>query len=195
MVVVVEHSKSPHVIRTVRIPETLDKALRKLAEERNTSVNALVESSLTRLIEFDQYAEELDYAMVRKTFLVRGLEYLTEDEIREFGRWAATELGAETLRFYGAFPNAGAVIHTYESIISKYGRLYNFRHEVDGTNHTITLSHRMGKNWSIFFEENMKTVFGRLGIDLATERSANLVRGHFTERAAGVSTLGMKKTG
>jgi predicted transcriptional regulator len=182
MVTVVSQSKPPHVIRTVRIPEALDKALRKIAEEKNESVNALVEASLTRLIEFDQYVDELDYGMVRKAFLVKGLEYLTEDEIRELARWAATELGSETLRFYGAFPIADSVIHTYESIISKYGRLHTFRHVVEGKTHTITLSHRMGKNWSIFFEENMKTTFRSLGIDLETERSANLVEGHFAEK-------------
>jgi hypothetical protein len=187
MVVVLSHAKSPHVIRTMRIPESLDKALREVAEQRNTSVNALVEASLTRLVEFDQYAEELDYGMVRKVFLVKGLEYLTQDEIREFARWSATELGSDTLRFYGAFPNAGSVIRTYESIISKYGRLYTFRHEVDGKDHTITLSHRMGKNWSIFFEENMKTIFKSLGIDLETERGANLVEAHFTEKPLGNS--------
>jgi len=187
MVTVLGQSKSPHVIRTVRIPEALDKALRRVAGEKNTSVNALVEASLTRLIEFDQYAEELDYGMVRKTFLVRGLEYLTEDEIREFGRWSAMELGSETLSFYGAFPNPDSVIHTYESIISKYGRLYTFRHEVEGMDHTIHLSHKMGKNWSIFFEENMKTIFGRLGIALETERSANVVRGRYVEKPTGSS--------
>jgi len=181
MVVVVDQSKSPHVIRTVRIPEALDRALRKVAEEKNTSVNALAEACLTRLIEFDQYADELDYAMVRKEFLIKGLEYLTEDEIREFGRWTAMEVGSETLRFYGASPNPGSVIHTYESIISKYGRLYNFRHEVEGKNHSITLSHKMGQKWSLFFEVNMKTIFGRVGIDLETEKSANLVKGRFVE--------------
>ena len=182
MAVVVNQPKTPHVIRTVRIPEALDKALRKMAQVRNTSVNALVEGSLTRLVEFDQYMEELDYGMVRKVFLVKGLEYLSESEIREFARWAATELGSETLRFYDARPNAGSVIRVYESIISKYGRLYTFRHEMEGKNHTITLSHRMGKNWSIFFEENLKTIFSMLGVDLRTETSANFVRGTFVEK-------------
>jgi hypothetical protein len=194
MVVVVGQTKSPHVIRTVRIPEALDRALRRVAEERNTSVNALVEASLTRLIEFDQFAEELDYGMVRKIFLVKGLEYLAEDEIREFGRWSANELGSETLRFYGASPDSGSVTRIYESIISKYGRLYAFRHEVEGRNHTIILSHRMGKNWSIFFEENLKTIFGRLGIELETETSANLVRGSFVETIQASPPPGSRKS-
>ena len=182
---VASQSKSPHVIRTLRIPESLDKALRKVAEEKNTSVNALVEACLTRLIEFDQYMEDLDYGMVRKVFLVKGLEYLTEDEIRELGRWAAMEAGSETLRFYNADGRVDSVLRIYESIISKYGRLYNFRHVMDGRNHTITLSHKMGKNWSIFFAENLKTIFGRIGITLETEISTNLVTGRFVEKQPG----------
>ena len=155
-------------------------------------MNALVETSLTRLIEFDQYADELDYGMVRKSFLVKGLEYLTENEIRELARWAAMELGSETLRFYHAYPKLDAVLHIYEAVISKYGRLYKFRHQVEGKTHTIILSHTMGKNWSIFFEENMKTIFGRLGVDLETETSANLVRGHFVEKSPKPSTFGRR---
>jgi hypothetical protein len=179
---VASQSTSPHVIRTVRIPATLDKTIRRLAEERNTSVNALVEACITKLIEFDQYVEELDYGSVRKAFLVKGIEYLTEDEVRELARWSAMELGSETLRFYNAYPKLDAVLHIYESVISKYGRLYAFHHDVEGKTHTIILTHKMGKKWSVFFEENMKTIFGRLGIQLETETSANLVRGRFVEK-------------
>jgi hypothetical protein len=177
--------KTPHVIRSIRIPLAQDRALRALAEERKESVNALVEAALSKLIEFDQYADELDYGTVRKVFLARGMEYLTDDEVREFARWAANELGSETLRFYNAYPKVDAVLHIYESVISKYGKLYTFHHEVEGKNHTILLSHRMGRKWSIFFEENQKAIFGRLGIDLQTEISTNLVRGKFAVKSQG----------
>jgi hypothetical protein len=172
-------SKSPHVIRSVRIPVSLDRAIRKVAEERNTSVNALVEASLTKLIEFDQYADELDYGTVRKVFLVKGLEFLTEDEIRDLGKWTAMESGSEMLEFYHGDSNLDSILHIFESIISKYGRLFTFRHEVEGRNHKITLSHKMGKKWSIFFEENLKTIFARLGISLQTEITTSLVRAQF----------------
>ena len=191
---VASQSKKPHVIRSVRIPTALDEAIRKYAEENNMSVNALVEACLTKFVEFDQYMDALDYGAVRKTFLVKGLEYLTEEEIRELARWAAMELGSETMSFYNAYPKVDAVLHIYEHIISKYGRLYNFRHEVEGKNHTIILSHKMGKNWSIFFEENLKTIFGRLGIDLETATSTNMVRGRFVEKSPGLSATGTRKS-
>ena len=177
-----DRDRSPRVIRSMRIPAALDEALRQYAVRNKQSVNAIVEACLTKFIEFDQYLDVLDYGSVRKIFLVKGLEYLSENEIRELARWSAMELGAETLKFYDAYPKVDAVMHIYENVISKYGRLYNFRHETDGKNHTIIISHRMGKNWSIFFEENLKTIFSRLGIDLDTETSANLVRGRFVEK-------------
>ena len=80
-------------------------------------------------------------------------------------------------------PSLMLVLHIYESVISKYGKLYTFHHEVEGKNYTILLSHKMGTKWSIFFEENLKTIFGRLGIDLETESSTNLVRARFVVKS------------
>jgi hypothetical protein len=174
--------KDSHVIRTLRIPVVMDNALRKIAEERGTSVNALVETSLTRLIEYDQFADELGFVSVRKVFLLKGLEYLDEEEIREFGKWAAMESGSELLQFYGGDPNLDSILHVLESVISKYGRLFTFRHESEGKAHTIILAHTLSKKWSIFFEANLKTVFARIGIDLKTEISTNFVRAHFVAK-------------
>jgi len=61
------------------------------------------------------------------------------------------------------------------------GSLFAFRHESQGKRHTITLSHRMGKNWSILLEENLKTIFARLGIGLQTEVTTNMVKASFVE--------------
>ncbi|MDA4124009.1 MAG: hypothetical protein OK438_00970 [Thaumarchaeota archaeon] len=176
------HQKETHVIRTVRIPASMDKALRKIAFDGNTSVNALVEASLTKFIEFDQYAEELEYATVRKAFLIKGLEYFDEGEIRDFGKWAAMESTSELLQFFGVGSNLDSIFHIFETVISKYGRLFTFHHESDGKTHRILLNHRLGKNWSIFFDANLKTLFARLGIDLQTEVSTNFVRAHFVEK-------------
>jgi len=160
----------------------MDKALRKIAEERNTSVNALVEASMTRLIEFDQYADELEFVSVRKAMLVKGLEYFDEDEIRDFGKWAAMESGAELLEFFSVGPSLDSILHIFESVISKYGRLFTFHHESVGRSHTILLSHRLGKNWSIFFEANLKTILARIGYDPHTEVSTNFVKVQFVEK-------------
>jgi hypothetical protein len=66
-------------------------------------------------------------------------------------------------------------------MMAMYGRLFAFRHESQGKRHTITLSHRMGKNWSMFLEENLKTIFARLGIVLQTEVTTNILKASFVE--------------
>jgi len=157
----------------------MDEGLKKIAEERKSSVNALAEAALTRLIEFDQFADELEFVSVRKPFLIKGLDYLTDEEVRDFGKWTAMETGAEMLEFYHGDANLNAALHILESIISKYGKLFTFHHDIEGKSHTVTIAHRMGKKWSIFFDSNLKTIFSRVGVNLKTEVSTNFVRGRF----------------
>ena len=128
-----------------------------------------------------EYADELDFAMVREVFLVKGLEYLVEDEVRDPGRWAGTESAPEMLQFYNGLANVESVLNILEAMMAKYGRLFAFRHESQGKRRTITLNHRMGKNWSILLEENLKTIFARLGIGLQTEVTTNMVKASFVE--------------
>ena len=171
------------MIRTLRLPASMDDALRRIADERNSSVNALAEASLTRLIEFDQYADELEFVSVRKAFLAKGVEYLSDEEVRDFGKWTAMESGAEMLQFFRGDANIDSIIRIFETIIARYGKLFTFHHEVKGREHTITLAHKMGRKWSIFFDSNLRAVFSRVGISLKTEVSANFVRGRYVEES------------
>jgi len=68
-----------------------------------------------------EYADELDFAMVREVFLVKGLEYLVEDEVRDPGRWAGTESAPEMLQFYNGLANVESVLYILEAIMAKYG--------------------------------------------------------------------------
>ena len=175
----VSKPKVPHVIRTVRIPATMDKALQKIAKGKSTSVNALVEASLTKLIEFDQFADELEFASVRKVMLVKGLDYLSDDQVVEFGIWTAKESGSELLKFYHGDDDLDSVIQIMESVFSKYGRMFTFHHEIEGRTHTIMMTHRLSRKWSILFDANLKTVFARIGIDLRSEVGSTYVRAQF----------------
>ena len=61
-----------HVIRTLRIPESLDEDLKAIAREQGTSVNAIAEAELTKFVEFDRFTEELEYKVVRKSWLTKA---------------------------------------------------------------------------------------------------------------------------
>jgi predicted transcriptional regulator len=172
--------KSPHVIRTVRIPSSLDKRLRDIAVDRQTSVNFLAEAALTKFADFDSHTEEFNYAVVKKAFLAKALEYLTDEEARDLGDWAGRGLGLENVRYYYPKADLEAVLSTYQNIGARYARMYTFRHDVEGNLHIVRLNHNMGMKWSIFYDAQMKGIFDEiLGIKLDTELSTNLVTARF----------------
>jgi len=183
---------SGNVIRTLRISCRLDEELRDLAEERGTSVNAIAEAELQKLVEFDRFADELEYTVVRKAWLTRLIAYLSEEEIREFGRWTGGGPGRESINFYQKRMDLDSVLKTYESIGSKYSRFFKFRHESDGAKHTIILNHGMGRNWSIYYDANLRKVFEDiLGFELVTELGDNIIIGRFETIPKPISERGV----
>ena len=177
-------------IRSLRISGELNARLRSLAEEKGESVNAIVEAELTKLVEYDKFTVEMAYTTVRKAWLSKLIEYLSEDEIREFGRWSATGPTSETVHFYRGTMNLDSILRTYEEIGAKYGKFFTFRHESLGRTHTIMLNHGMGMKWSIFLDANLKMIFKDiLELDIATQLSDNIIFGRFeapTEKPASV---------
>jgi len=170
--------------------------LRALAKERGTSVNAIAEAELTKLIEFDRFADEMEYAVIRKAWLTKLIGYLDVGQIEEFGRWTGVGPSTETIRFYNGRVDLESVIRTYEEVGGKYSRFFKFRHERDDKRHTITLHHGMGRNWSVFYDASLKQVFHDvLGIDLATEVGDNLLIGRFEEPPRAVRPVQMPGRG
>jgi hypothetical protein len=85
------------------------------------------------------------------------------------------------LEFYHSSSDIDSILHIFETIISKYGKLFTFHHEMEGKVHVVTLNHKMGRKWSLFFDANLRTIFAKVGVDLKTEVRSNVVRGRFVE--------------
>jgi hypothetical protein len=175
--------KTQSVIRSFRIPKALDRQLREIAQERRTSVNALAEAVLQKFADFDTHAEEFGYGVVKKGFLVKVFEGLTDQQVRDLGDWAGRGLGSETVRYYHPEVDLEAVFSTFEDIWSRYSGMYSFRHEVRNNQHILLLNHNMGMKWSLFYEAQMKALFDKnLGLKLETELSPNFVTARFKMR-------------
>jgi len=183
------------VIRSLRISPHVDEELKNIAKERGTSVNAIAEAELTKLVEFGRFTDEMEYAVVRKAWLAKLIGYLSEEEIREFGQWSGVGPSSESIRFYHGTISLESVLRTYEEIGAKYAKFYKFRHESSGSSHTIFLNHGLGMNWSIFYDATLKKVFRDiLGLTIETELSDNILIGRF-EVASGNLTSNRNGSG
>src|SRR3989442_5077726 len=78
--------------RAFRIDETVDRQLREWAEREGVSVSFLANKALRRLVEWDVYADRFGFIAMPREALSRMIELLSEDEVRNLGRWAGEDV-------------------------------------------------------------------------------------------------------
>src|SRR5438094_2611141 len=78
--------------RAFRIDDTVDRQLRELAEREGVTVSFLANKALRRLVEWDMYADRFGFTAMPKEALSRMIGLLSEDEVRELGRWAGEDV-------------------------------------------------------------------------------------------------------
>src|SRR2546428_315713 len=79
--------------RAFRIDETVDRQLREWAEREGVSVSFLANKALRRLVEWDMYADRFGFIAMPREALSRMIELLSEDEVRDLGRWVRKRAG------------------------------------------------------------------------------------------------------
>lgn len=143
--------KRRSVLRVSRIPDEMDRLLRKDAADKRMSVNALVNSIFTKYLEWDRYAERFGYVSVGRELLATVLEAADEDQIARAGDGLGGHLIKQFMLFWFKRVSVDAFLD-YVSIVCKYGGVMKCELEQEGRDHTITAIHELGMNWSIFLK-------------------------------------------
>src|SRR5438093_12512960 len=77
------------VSRTVKIEASSDAKLEAVAREQNVPVNALVNKAINRFIDWEVHAEKFRFMSVPPSTQAKLMDYLTEEQARELGKWCA----------------------------------------------------------------------------------------------------------
>lgn len=159
------------VTRTLRLYEDVDQKLEEFARKQNLSVSAVTNHWLKRLVEWEILAERLNFVTVHSRLLVKFLDGLPDNLIREIAGWAAKNTTERMNPFKAA---------TLETIVGNlefqgtYSRLYKIDWLFGDTQQKIVLTHEMGPKWSVFCENFLKQKLSDLG-------SKTRVTTHITE--------------
>ena len=149
-------------MRSARIDREVDAKLRHLSSEIGVSVSALSARALQRYAEWDAYV--IKFGVVdTPTFVVsRLLGYLSEEEMRELGRWVGSTVLLEFVAFRFKEVNAQNVLEVMPRLISKYGRLFRYEQLEEGGRRTVVINHGGGRMFSALYEEVIKAAFAEL---------------------------------
>jgi len=172
--------KRRSVLRVSRISEDMDKLLQKDAEDKRTSVNALINSIFTKYAEWDRYAERFGYVSIGKQLLASIVLATDEDRLAEIGDELGGQLTRQFIMFWFKRVNLETFLD-YVSLVCRYGGIAKYEMERDGREYVITTIHELGLPWSYFLKHFIdQGLRANLGITAQFDVSKNSVIARFT---------------
>lgn len=169
------NQKRKSVLRVSRISEDMDRLLQKDAENKRTSVNALINSIFTKYAEWDRFAERFGYVSIGKELLASILLATDEEKLMTIGEELGGQLTRQFVMFWFKRLNLETFL-AYVSMVCRYGGIAKYEMEMEGRDYTITTIHELGLPWSRFLkhfiDQGLKT---NLGITAQFDLSKNSV--------------------
>ena len=161
------------VTRTIRMPGNVEKELEQIASTEKVSINSLINQALRKFVDWDYYAEKAGFAVspIRQILLLparwdifaRLLSHASDKEAARLGRWAGRNVSREFTEFWFKEFSVGTALKALELFGSRLVRRFEYAHDTTGRrSHLVTLNHGMGRKWSIFYENLVRTMFGEL---------------------------------
>lgn len=136
---------------TFRLSKEKLERLRKVADDRNISPNTLVNQILKAYLDWHCLAPRAKLYYLPKSFLVRLLNELTNDELSELAR----DVAKSDLVDISLFLRGGFTIASMSEIAETWLRVAQMPHRIEVTEgiYKIIIDHDMGHKYSYLVKE------------------------------------------
>ncbi|MGD0146679.1 MAG: hypothetical protein ABSB53_07505 [Nitrososphaerales archaeon] len=147
-------------LRTIRIPESLERSLEKEAADESTTVNAKINSILSRHYNWDKKIQEFGYAEIPKSLLMSMLEGLDDKTLARIGREVIPTLWKDLAEFWSQGTSPESVI-SFMGTRSKFNPGSQTRITQEEGVYTIVFHHEFGPKWSIMAKNAFQEYVGQ----------------------------------
>ncbi len=158
----------------------MEKLLQKDAEDKRISVNALMNSILSKYAEWDRNVERFGFVSLGKDLFTSMLQTVDEDKLCT----VADEVGGQYIKQFILFWFKKINVETflaYLTAFSRYSGIARCDIQVTGREHVISAIHEFGPKWSNFLKHFIdKGLESTLGIAAHFEVTVNSVVVEFT---------------
>ena len=142
---------------TLRLDSIILNKLQREAEQKDTSVNALVSHVVRRHIDWHSNAAKAGFVTVRRGLLINLINRLPDKEISSIAEYIAKKETKDFVLLLRNEYNIESALDVIETWIKISGHPY--RHEVNYTRHSYVIQHDMGRNWSLYMAEQYRFLF------------------------------------
>lgn len=146
---------------TLRFDGQTLESLRNEAKQKRISLNTLASQIFKTHVEFSGAAAKAGMVSFPKSLLIRLMDKLSEDEVKQLSEEIAKNEMKDTLLMIKRRYTIDAFIDLVESWIRVSG--FSYTHDVSDSTHYFAIQHEMGKRWSIYHAGLFKYVFSDMG--------------------------------
>lgn len=165
------------VTMTFRIDESILNKFRKEAENKEISLNILVNQVLKRFVEWDVFESKVGMVPIAKPLVIKLFESMTEDELVGMAESIGKNAAKDIALFMKNMIDIYSFLSWFELRIKNSSA--EIKHEVEKDNtHIYIVRHDLGKNWSLYHKIVLELIFEDLiGQPLHVTTSATMFIG------------------
>jgi hypothetical protein len=148
--------RKPTLLKTIRISEDIDSLLKKDANAKKTTTNALIQAILYKYLEWDRFADRYGFISMTQDTIRTILEKIEDEKLSEASRELGGRVPKDMLLFwYGKTGVKGFL--KYLTLISDYAGFAHFEITKEDSSYIITAHHNMGAKWSNYLRSFLES--------------------------------------
>jgi hypothetical protein len=155
--------KTRTVPKSFRVDEPALHAIEKDAEAQNVSLNTLVNQILKQYAEYDRFARKISTVKLSSSTFRGLLSGLEVEKVIEIAKSSGSGVPQAFAAAKSGRVDMKALLD-HLRYLAAYAHLCDLSETVDSQEHSVTLIHDFGLNWSIFLVHYVTAMFGLIGV-------------------------------
>jgi hypothetical protein len=156
---------------TVRLSSDILKILRTDSEEKEVSLNTLMNQIVRQHIYWYRLAPKAGFVPVRRSLLTKLLERYSSEEVVELASSMAMEKFKELVLVLGKEHTILSAFTLLEVWLKVSGFVYT--HHIHKGMHTYIIEHNMGLKWSVYLEQLCRLIADSFQVTFECEKGDN----------------------
>jgi hypothetical protein len=167
------------VLKTIRISESLARSLEKEAADEGTTVNADINSIISRHFSWDKKVGEFGFVTVPKLTFKSLIEGLDDETLARIGREVIPTMFEEMAELWFQDSTPEKILDAINARF-KFDALMRAKTTKEGDVYTVVFRHDLGPKWSILSESAARELTKRfLHVEPQVSRGESVVTARF----------------
>lgn len=148
---------------TLRLPNQVLEVLKKEAEKKDLTLNALVTKILFKNTSFELHVKAVPNMTIPHEIFIEFINKSNNSTIEEIAK-NGPSIVKKLFRILGLEYNLDNMIYSYFEMIGKYCEWYSFSHQIKHNRCRLVFNTMLGSKWTVFLSIYVKSILESLKV-------------------------------